>query len=234
MKKISFLALGISFLLVGCQEKEPLVLPQVPTEIVEPVETTISAPSTGEVEAPVMEVIEKEIEAVVPAESVGVPVENPLGEVIEAEFFADKDISFPRCDTRWQFKSESWYDDFVSQLASIPDTGEINVAQICLSNDESLVVALLNGNVQETGGVVRYIVEQKSLEKAELTNTENDIVLYNFKGRVDTTIPMTGGFRTQTCESTFRLNYEFTANTLKPLRKCETCNAGAEVCTKLY
>lgn len=141
-------------------------------------------------------------------------------------------LSFPACKSRWQFKSADWYKAFRDQVKELEGVSEKNIALICESADKSLIVGMLNGNIQETGGIVRYQVQKDTLEEARFTK-DISLHLHEFKGRVENVIPVIGGIRDDKCTHTFRMNYDFLANEVRPSVKCSTCGKETEKCESL-
>ena len=168
---------------------------------------------------------------------------------------------FNSCGTRWQFKEAEWYPTFVNKLITTPKLTnaqgrvifennretysalsevlneygmlrEMNVAYICADNTNGLALIMLNGNTQEGGGMMRYDFATKKLAKA----TQSPAVgfhIHQFGPRAGEVIVMPSGLRTDECTSTFKVDYDFVANTLTPIRECKTCGNEAEVCSKL-
>jgi len=233
MKKIIQLtALVLVVFIAGCShntaQEEPLpteTSATIPT--IEPAEPLAELPTEEYERAPLTLPVNPNTDIAETAEGIGRFLEDAYK--LDLTEFA----GFEKCDTRWQFKSADWYEDFRDQVVDNTTANEKNIASICISIDETLAVAMLNGNVQETGGVVRYQIDTKTLEKATLTK-DISAHLYRFNARVGTTIPMTGGLPKAKCDVRHRFNYEFALNTLKPLEECTQCAGEAEVCELLF
>lgn len=146
-----------------------------------------------------------------------------------------QEISFGKCGTADEHKSQAWYPNFIRSLSKfvanlndkdILETGIFNVSGMCLSLDKTTLIAITSGGYCEAGSLFKYDIPGNVLTKAVFNDHGRGCVSWpsEFGKIAGNIMSLQGSGGDAGCGNTMYYEYNFVDNKIELKKENDKCD----------
>lgn len=146
-------------------------------------------------------------------------------------------VTFDHCGKLDEYSEplQDWYVKFHSKLAE-NDIDSKTIAEICVSIDKQMVIAIVEGSYCRSGDIYRYTVASDVLAKAEFDNHDRNCVAWpnEFGKRTGDIVALEGFSGDAGCSSKMYYDYNHLSNKIELKKECNKCEGEVEESCHVY
>lgn len=146
-------------------------------------------------------------------------------------------VTFDHCGKLGEYSEplQDWYVKFHSKLAE-NDINSKTIAEICVSLDKQMVIAIVEGSYCTPGVIYRYTVASDILAKAEFDNHDRACVAWpkEFGKRTGDIITLEGSGGDAGCSSKMYYDYNHLSNKIELKKECNKCEGETKESCHVY